>query len=272
VASTKRKSAITADQIPHIFDNACIEGLARIGKLPPRANRQRFAVGVREAARIYTAEIREPNDNEVRAEIEKLHRAAKRRDFEELATLLEKLSSRARSLLKYDEWTRVRLSADNLESPRSRRRISTRRRHVTLPSPEALQDKRRRDEACARVVKLCQYGGRWIEGRKRPSGKRSATWRPYLRAPKPQRHFPKREAELTFVMWLRIAWVEATDKEAPRTTDPRRPGPFARMVKECLRLVGSPHADAVGLLNKLNQVGRAMRRRPAAPPLSANNS
>jgi hypothetical protein len=208
----------------------------------------------------------------VRAEIEKLHRAAKRRDFEELGTLLEKLSSRARSLLKYDEWTRVRLSADNLESPRSRRRISARRRHVTLPSPEALRDEHRRDKACARVVKLCQYGGRRIEGRKRPSGKRSWTWRPYFRAPEPQRHFPKREAERTFVMWLRIAWLEATGKEAPRTTDPRRPGPFARMVKECLRLVGATHADAVGLINKLNQVRHEMRRRPKVPLVSPNDS
>jgi hypothetical protein len=190
VASTKSKSAVTADQIPHIFDDACIEDLASIGKLPPHANRQRFAVGVREAARIYTTEIREPNDNEVRAEIESLYRAAERQRFEQLATLLEKLSQRARSLLKYDEWTRVHLSADNLDSPRSRRRISTRRRSVTLPSPEALRDEHRRDKACARVVKLCQYGGRWIEGRKRPSGKRSWTWRPYFRAPEPQRHFP----------------------------------------------------------------------------------
>lgn len=208
----------------------------------------------------------------MRAEIEKLHRAAKRRDFEELATLLLKLSSRVRSLLKYDEWTRVRLSADNLESPRSRRRVSARRRHVTLPSPEALRDEHRCDKACAKVVKLCQYGGGWIEGRKRPSGKRSWTWRPYFRAPEPQRHFPKREAELTFVMWLRIAWLEATGEEAPRTTDPRRPGPFARMVKECLRLVGAAHADAVGLLNKLNQIRREMRQRSALPPLSPNKS
>jgi hypothetical protein len=272
VASTKSKSAVTADQIPHIFDDACIEDLASIGKLPPQANRPRFAVGVREAARIYTTEIREPNDNEARAEIEKLHRAAKRRDFEELATLLLKLSSRVRSLLKYDEWTRVKLSAVDRYLSRSRHRMSGQQRSVTLPSPEALRDEHRRDEACARVVKLCQYGGRWIEGRKRPSGKRSATWRPYLRAPKPQRHFPKREAELTFVIWLRIAWVEATGKEAPRTTDPRRPGPFARMVKECLRLVGAAHADAVGLLNKLNQVHHEMTRRPTVPPLSPNNS
>jgi hypothetical protein len=268
VVTTQSKSAITADQIPHKFDDACIEDLARIGKLPAQANRQHFADGIREAGRIYATEIREPNDNEVRAEIESLHRAAKRQGFEEVATLLEKLSWRARSLLKYDEWTRVKLSTDDLDSPRNRRRISAQRRNVTLPSPEALRDEHRRDDACATVVKLCQYGGGWAEGRKRPSGKRSWTWRPYFRAPEPQRHFPKREAELSFVMWLRIAWLEATGKEAPLTADPRRPGPFARMVQKCLGLVGAGHADAVGLINSLNESRREKKRHEAARPVS----
>jgi hypothetical protein len=236
MASTKSKSAITADQVPHKFDDACIEDLARIGKLPPHAPRQRFGEGVRQAGRLYATEVREPNDNEVRAEIESLYRAAERRHFEELATLLEKLSSRARSLLKCAERITVRL-------------------------PEALRDDEKRDEACATIVKLCQYGGGWAEGRKRPSGKRSWTWRPYLRAPEPRRHFPKRDAERTFVMWIRIAWLDATGEEAALTSDPRRPGPFARMVRKCLCLVGAGHADAVGLLNELNKIRRELKRR-----------
>ena len=73
-------------------------------------------------------------------------------------------------------------------------------------------------------------------------------------------------------MWLRIAWLEATGKEASLTADPRRPGPFARMVQECLKLVGAGHADAVALVNKLNQIRREMNQRSAIPPLSANNS
>src|SRR6516225_151415 len=154
-------------------------------------------------------------------------------------------------------------------------RISRRRRptsfqwtSTTIPSPEMLRDHARREEACATVVKLCQYGGHWVQSRKRPSGKRSWSWRPYIRAPKPQRHFPKREAERTFIMLIRIAWQEATSTEAPLTADPRRPGPFARMVKECLKLVGAAHADAVGLINELNQVRRAMRSRPEASPVT----
>jgi hypothetical protein len=32
-----------------------------------------------------------------------------------------------------------------------------------------------------------------------------------------------------------------------------KPGPFARLLKECLRLIGAPHADAVGLINQLKK-------------------
>ena len=73
-------------------------------------------------------------------------------------------------------------------------------------------------------------------------------------------------------MWLRIAWFDATGEEASRTVDPGRPGPFARMVRECLILVGAGHADAIGLLNELNQIRREMSRRSALPPLTPNKS
>jgi len=271
MAGTRSQRAITTDQVPHVFNDARIEQLASIGKPPSHTNMQRFADGIREAARKYATEIRQPNDNEVYAEILRLHRAAERRYYSEVATLVKKLSLRARDLLKCDELRTIRSPAVTSDSRRIRHHTSLRWTKVALPSPEALLDERR-DHACATVIKLCQNGGGWVEGRKRPSGKRSWTWRPYFRAPEPQRHFPKREEELSFVMWLRIAWLEATGKEASLTADPRRPGPFARMVQECLELVGAGHADAVALVNKLNQIRREMNQRPAIPPLSANNS
>ena len=287
--ATRSKHPIATEEVPRIFDDACIEGLAQIGKLPASADMKRFAEGIREAACIYATEVRKPNDNEVRAEVEKLYLAAERRLYDQVAILLEKLSPRAFRLLKHTGWTRTnfpspepqplldvldhqpRIPSPILVVDESRRRRPTSIQQwtsTTVPSPEMLRDHARREEACATVVKLCQYGGHWVQSRKRPSGKRSWSWRPYLRAPKPQRHFPKREAERTFIMLIRIAWQEATSTEAPLTADPRRPGPFARMVKECLKLVGAAHADAVGLINELNQVRRAMRSRPEASPVT----
>ena len=291
--ATRSKHPIATEEVPRIFDDACIEGLAQIGKPPASADMKRFAEGIREAACIYATEVRKPNDNEVRAEVEKLYLAAERRLYDQVAILLEKLSPRAFRLLKHTGWTRTnfpspepqplldvldhqpRIPSPILVVDESRRRRPTSIQQwtsTTVPSPEMLRDHARREEACATVVKLCQYGGHWVQSRKRPSGKRSWSWRPYIRAPEPRRHFPKREAERTFVMWLRTAWLDATGKEAPRTADPRRPGPFARMVRKCLILVGAGHADAIGLLNELNQIRREMSRRPAPPPLTPNKS
>src|SRR5262249_1232409 len=190
------------------------------------------------------------------------------RHHDELASLIENLSSTASRLLKYGVWTTISSSPERSDESCDRRRTSIRWTNIELPSPEMLHDRARREEACATVIKLCQYGGGWIESRKRPSGKRSWTWRPYLRAPEPRRHFPKREAERTLVMWLRTAWLDATGEEPPRTADPRRPGPVARMVKKCLSLVGASHADAVGLLNLLNERLREMQRRAAGRAVS----
>jgi hypothetical protein len=184
---------------------------------------KRFAEGIREAARIYATDVREPNDNEVRAEVEKLYLAAERRLYDQVAILLEKLSPRAFRLLKHAEWTTTNFPRTEPRDEARRRRLAAIQwTSTTVPSPETLRDRARREEACAMVVKLCQYGGRWVQSRKRPSGKRSRSWRPHLRAPEPRRHFPKRKAERTFVMWLRMAWLDATREEATRTADPRR--------------------------------------------------
>src|SRR5262249_61761708 len=96
--------------------------------------------------------------------------------------------------------------------------------------------------SCAMVASVCFSAGAQVHGRKRSCGKRSITWRPLLYAPQPRRNFPRRDAERNFVMWLRIAWLDATGAEASRTarhSDASRDvGPFARLVPECLRLVG----------------------------------
>jgi len=245
--ATRSKRPIATEEIPRIFDDACIEELAQIGKLPASADMKRFAEGIREAAHIYATDVREPNENEVRAEVEKLYLAAERRLYDQVAILIEKLSARAFRLLKFAELTRTSFpSPGPRDESRRRGATSIQWISITLPSPETLRDHAQREEACATVVKL---------------------WRPYLRAPEPRRHFPKRESERTFVMWLRIAWLDATGEEATRTVDPRRPGPLARMVKKCLVLVGAGHADAVGLLNELNQIRRELSRRSALPPL-----
>lgn len=249
----RAQRAITTDQVPHLFDDACIEQLASIAKLPARADKQRFAKSIRVAAQVYARDAREPNDNELHIEIAILHKAAERHDYEQVANLLAALSTRSREQLN-DRGKRPGFG-------------------FGLPTSQALREPELRENACAAVARLCRTGGGHVQGRLRASGKRSRTWRWLLYAPELRRQFPKRQAERDFVMWVRLAWLEAVGEAPSATVNPgrgklrlngsREPGgPFARMVCEALRLVGAPDADAVGLLNEL-----ARRRR-----LSGSNS
>ena len=231
MANTKSREPIAAADIPRVFDDARIDALAAIGRLPAGANRKRFAESVREAARIYAKDARMPTDNELNAEIDALYRAAERKRYGQVADLLEKLSPKARELLS-KRATRLSLQ---------------------LPATEDQCKAARQERACEIVLSLCQYGGSYATGRRRPSGKRSRTWRPLVHAPKRTRHFPKRDAELNFIMWLQAAWLESAGERPSLAANPERPGPFARMAAEILRLVGASHADPVGLINELNR-------------------
>jgi hypothetical protein len=143
VASTKSRKLIAAADVLHIFDHACIKGLADVARLPADADRERFAEGVREAARIYAQEARAPNVNELRTEIAALHAAAERQRCGQVADLLEKLSPKASRLLS-KRATRLGLE---------------------LPASADLRKPPRQPKACEAVLKLCQYGVEYVEGR-----------------------------------------------------------------------------------------------------------
>jgi hypothetical protein len=238
VASKKTQRAIAAQDVPRVFDDVCIDRLAQIAEIPQLAPdaRDRLGLAIREAARIYAEGARKPNVNAVHDEIARLHQAASRRECERLAQLIEALSPEVRERFKTREAN-----------------FGFKNAGLKFPSADALRDPALRDEACDFVRRFCSAGGAKIEGRKRPSGKRSVTWQPLLYASRPIKHPPKREAERQFVMHLRLAWVEATGETASATVNPLRPGPFARFVGESLILVGAPHADAVGLINDLDE-------------------
>jgi hypothetical protein len=239
VASKKTKRAIMAADVPCVFDDARIERLAEIARLPKNADWQRFADSVKEAARIYAEDARKSNVNVVHDEIERLHQAAMRvlqlrkpvaDDYEEVAGLAEKLSPEARQRFE------TRKATPGFERAKPG--------WLKFPSPADLRDPARRDEACDVVRQFCSMGGKYIEGRKRPSGKRSTTWAPLLHASERVSHPAKRETERQFVIQLQIGWLEATGELPALTANPGHLGPFARMVRECLRLAGAGYEEA----------------------------
>jgi hypothetical protein len=232
---------ITAADAFRIVDNA---------KLPDKADKYCLAKGIQEAAAIYVREVAEPNPKRLHEEIKTLYDAAIKRQYEQAALLREQLSIKAQNSLN-DRAGRIGL---------------------TLPPPGDLRVSTRRDEACATIVSLCRIGGDRVKGRMRPSGKRSAViFKPLLHAPsgppelatlkhQSPRNFAKREAERNLVMWLGIAWLEATGIPPPRTADRRNLGPFARLVREVLQLASGQNHSESAVAERINELDTRRRK------------
>jgi hypothetical protein len=258
---TKRRQLIAAEDVPTVFNDACIRRLATIAKSPPNADIAAWAEGIRDAARIFARETREPSDNALHQEIATLYAAADQRRYDRLQVLFANRTPRARRMLD-----------DRAARPSVR---------IELPAPDALRDPERRDAACEAIARLCRIGGKIIKGRRRPGGKRSRpAFRPLFHAPEPRPHFPKRQAERNFVMLLQIAWLDTTGMKPAPTARHGSLGPFGRFAQECLRLVGAVDADVVELINELNRQRRDQRvqmakrrraERKAKSSLSRNN-
>jgi len=235
----KFRPVIAAEDVAVVFNDVQVAKLAQAAKAPPNTNMTALAEEVREAARIFACDAKLLIGNQLHAEIDELHKAADRRRYEEVADRIGNLSPLAQDMLKEQGgWP------------------------IELPPLDALRDPARREDACELIARLCRFGGRLVDGRRRPLGKRSRpTWRPLLYAPEPRRQFPKRDVERDYVMWLQLAWLQATESRPARTADHRNPGPFARFARECLRLVGAGHADVVELINEVHRRRREMNER-----------
>ena len=235
--------AITLRDVPQVFDAARIQHLATVVKLPPGCDLDRFGESVRVAVHIYARAAATPTNNGQRREIEELHRHSAQKAYERLAQAIEAMTHPVRSEL------RCRQS-----------RVADRMPEWRIPDPAELRDPATRKQAAQGFEALTCYGGYWAEGRKRPTGRRSRTFRPELYAPSASRGEPRRAAERDLVMWLQVAVAE-TAARVPLAARHGNPGPFARMVAEVLQLVGAAGpANATGiaveLINRLHRDGR----------------
>jgi hypothetical protein len=121
-----------------------------------------------------------------------------------------------------------------------------------LNDPSPLLDPARQQKVAEQLAAVCRVGGKVVAGRKRQSSRQSKTFVPELYAPPASAQFEKRAAERTFLMWLRVAWLEATgDRQTAMTAQAGSfMGPFARLVCDCLKRVGATDVDGVELINR----------------------
>jgi hypothetical protein len=74
---------------------------------------------------------------------------------------------------------------------------------------------------------------------------------------------PRREAAMTFVMGLQVNYLLATGEQPSFTAQLRR-GPFARIARECLRLLNAP-VDDIKFINMLQDRSNTMTDRRGQP-------
>jgi hypothetical protein len=226
------RRAISEIDIDNIFDAKCIRDLAKLAKISKEGDIQKLGNQLRENARIYIKAAREPSDNTLHDEIKALHEASYKNSYEQTAFLIDNLTSRARSLL-IGRWEHANPG-------------------VAFPRGIDLKQIDHPDAVCASISSLCRTGGKIIETRMRQTGRPSKALKFSYYAPEKTRHFPKTVAEDQLIMHIAITWCDVTGKMPPKVVNPQGPGPFARLVRECLQLLGS-NASAAKLINKYGQ-------------------
>jgi len=197
-----------------------------------------FVDAMKIAFEVYQRDRGEANSNQQHDEIAKLYKAATKEDIGAVAVAIRDLS------------------------PQSRESLSKRgeRIGICLPTPEDFSAANDQSGRCNEIAQLCRVGGGMVQGRNRPSGKKSLQWTVSLHAPDKRKTFTKRDAERSFIINLQLAWLEGTGTKAAVTANHEVPGPFTRFVKDCLEFAGVRGVDVVETLNSLTRD----RKRPQA--------
>jgi hypothetical protein len=222
---------LCSEEVDHVFSDRSVAKLVvRIG-LTNCVDVQRLAKGMRSSASRYASDAHLPTPNSLRREIAHLQHAARGRKYKTVAGVLAQLSETARELLE----GRAAVLSDRPWPDQPAR--------ASLPKPEELHDADRRDDACDLIHVIATMGGYSVDGRRRSTGKQDREWRVRLYAPKASRAEPRRRAERSFVRSLRANYFDATGRMPANTAQHFRPGPFSRLVAECLRLLRAPTRD-----------------------------
>jgi hypothetical protein len=278
-AASQNRSLIALTDIDQVFNNSVIKELADILKIQEGAY-SRLAHNIRNDARLFLVAKGRLNNPLLRTEIERLYTLNNRalrgeREAKQLARAVDGMHVDVRHWL-------VRCNPDG-------RNIST---AAEILSPVT------RASAIQRLRLILSYGGDFIEGRKRPTGKRSREFVVSLRTPEKTEPVnkeekghpaqeekqdpaqteatakkksrkrswkgrPRGEAERNFVQNLALTYLELTGKETPDTVRLDICGPFWTFVHRCFELVGASTGNITRLINERGEA----RSRAATNPI-----
>ena len=208
------QSLISLGDVESVFNDSVVTTLAEDLQVPTQA-RSRFAQSVRLDARLFLEAKARPNYPALAAAIKRLYqlvtRAERGSDLEvrRLIRSIEETSA--------DVWDWLNLG---------------KLKRYAAPAAEEFLSPQRRQSAIEGLRQFLTIGGSIVEGRKRPGGRRSRSFKPLLRIPANMKLGRQRgQAERDFVGWLSLTYLEATDKLPPNTVnyDEAIRGPFSEI-------------------------------------------
>ncbi len=233
---------IALGDVDLVFNNAAIDELAGILKIHTDS---RFAQSIRNDVRLFIQTKGRLSIPKLRHEIARLYQLNSRalnsaQGAQELARALADMPADVR------EW----LARCN---PKDR----------SIPTTEEVTSPERATRAGAvqRLRLILSYGTDLErKGRKRPTGKRSRSFKPpLLRLPvrtKSKEGRPRGNAEREFVRNLGLTYLDATGQRAPYKVDFQAQGPFSQFVHRCFALVCVPSGHVTSLINEIGQARR----------------
>lgn len=232
---------IAPEDVDQVFDTKAIADLAQIAKLPPHADLEQFGDGIRVSVRNFL-ERRELNNSQLRAEIQTLYRYTRRADRVWGGGHSERAAQQLASAIDaMPDDVRRRLTMHTPPAP-------------AIPAPEAFLKRETRQQAVQELRLLLMHGGAVVTGRKRPGGKQSLSFRPYLNVPAVKSSRPRDQAARELIRWLAFFCAETGKRVPNRVSDS---SPFARFITQCLDMVGVPSGSTVRLINEYGKIRQA---------------
>lgn len=142
--------------------------------------------------------------------------------------------------------------------PAARHQLLLNKTHP-LPAAEEFRDDPQR--AAKRLCQSLSRGGYMKQGRNRPTGRQSRpTFEPRLQLPRAKPGRPAADAASRLVMWIAIAWLDATGSLPSLTAHHDKRGPFVRLVKAVLDHIGTPQARSIDPVELINKYGASVKR------------
>jgi hypothetical protein len=251
---------IAEHEIDTVFDARAIAQLLAVLKSSPSAklftetDRQRFPDSIRTAVRCYLAESARTNWSVITDHICKLYHLLEKADggnakaISVLAKQVDVTDAAARAWLE--------------------RCVH---RYLTFPSAGEIGNKKTRCDAMRRLRCMLCDGLDWVEGRKRPGGRRSRSRQLWLRLPQKtgpsgqrtlagRRGRPLDLAARELVQQLALTYLEATGEPPPKRVNSKRPGPFLRFVRLVFKMADLPTGNVEELMNEREKRRKEMKR------------